>query len=329
MAFAPEIALDFFRGAKARERLAHAYLITGAEGSGKRRLAAEVVQLVNGAPAAKVLAGQAPAVHLAGPESRSRRILIEQIRELEHLLQMRTGDGRRKVAIISEADRMQPQAANAFLKTLEEPPNNSLLLLLSAVPQSLPETIVSRCIEISLALPNDRELSAEQNEMMELLEQFDLKAAEGIEQAYRLAQGTQRLLGRIRQTIAEANEAALKQEEKRYKHTTDGGWLEKREEHYQALTESQYLQKRASLIELLFRWWGDALRTSSGLAPRELPGAGAKTAAAAARLTTPEILRRIRRLEELRDHLGRNVQEALALEVAFLQIFRLSLGESK
>ena len=50
--------------------------------------------------------------------------------------------------------------------------------------------------------------------------------------------------------------------------------------------------------------------------------AAASTEAIAARLTTPEILRRIRRLEELRDQLGRNIQEALALEVAFLNVFR-------
>src|SRR4051812_24913222 len=48
---------------------------------------------------------------------------------LEHSLQMRSGDGHRKVAIVAEADRLQPQAANAFLKTLEEPPNDSLLIL--------------------------------------------------------------------------------------------------------------------------------------------------------------------------------------------------------
>src|SRR5262249_38725434 len=161
----PQIALEFFRGAKERERLAHAYLITGTEGSGKRKLAAEVVELINGAPAEEVFAGQASEVYLAGPESKSRRIVIEQIRALEHALQMRTRDGRRKVAIISEADRLQPQAAHAFLKTLEEPPNNSLLLLLSALPQALPDTILSRCIEISLALPNDRALSAEQVEL--------------------------------------------------------------------------------------------------------------------------------------------------------------------
>src|SRR5207302_1363131 len=76
---------------------------------------------------------------------------IEKILELEHGLQMRASDGRRKVAIIAEADRLQPQAANAFLKTLEEPPRNSLLLLLSALPEALPDTIVSRCISIPLA----------------------------------------------------------------------------------------------------------------------------------------------------------------------------------
>jgi hypothetical protein len=53
----------------------------------------------------------------------------------------------------------------------------------------------------------------------------------------------------------------------------------------------------------------------------ELPLARKETAALAKRFTTAEILERIRRLEQLRDHLGRNIQEALALEVAFLEIF--------
>ena len=329
MAFAPQIALEFFRGARKRERLAHAYLITGAEGSGKRVLAANVVELINGARAEDVFAGHAPEVYLAGPESKSRRILIQQIRELEHALQLRTSDGRRKVAIISEADRLQPQAAHAFLKTLEEPPNNSLLLLLSALPQSLPDTILSRCIEISLASPNDSEFSGEETELIRLLNEFDLEAASGVHSAYRLGQGLQRLLQGIRQRITETNEAAFKAEQTRYRNTTEGEWLEKREDHYSALNESLYFQERARLVELLFRWWGDVLRASTGITPRELPSARARTEAVAARLTTPEILRRIRRLEELRDQLGRNVQEALAIEVAFLQIFRVNSGQRR
>src|SRR5882672_10055589 len=111
---------------------------------------------------------QTRVIFVAEPESKSRRILIEQIRELEHGLQMRGAEGRRKVAIISEADRLQPQAANAFLKTLEEPPENSLLLLLSALPEALPDTILSRCITIPLQ-SNDVEPRPEQNELIELL----------------------------------------------------------------------------------------------------------------------------------------------------------------
>ena len=156
-----------WRGAQKRSRLAHAYLITGAPGSGKRALAAELAHLVNGAPANEIFAGNAPDVYLASPESKSRGIVIEQIRNLEHALQMRSSDGRRKVAVISDADRMADPAANAFLKTLEEPPNNSLLLLLSSIPESLPETILSRCIEISLASPADTALSTEQAQLLD------------------------------------------------------------------------------------------------------------------------------------------------------------------
>lgn len=322
MAFTPQAALDYLTGAQSRRRLAHAYLITGAAGSGKRALAADLAHLVNGAPTRDIFSGSAPDVHLASPESKSRRIVIEQIRQLEHALQMRASDGRRKVALISEADRMMTQAANAFLKTLEEPPNNSLLLLLSSIPEVLPETILSRCIEIPLARPSDGELSSEQLALLELLGALKTEARGDVHEAYRLAQGLQRLLNEIRQNIQEENADALKQEVVRYKQTTDGAWLDHREDHYKALTESRYLQRRAQLVETLFLWWGDVLRASTAVEARELPAARAVTEAVAARLTIPEILRRLRRLEELRDHLGRNIQEALALEVAFLSIFR-------
>ena len=322
MAFTPEVALAYLRGAQERSRLAHAYLITGAAGSGKRQLAADVAQLVNGAATEAVFAGSAPEVYLAGPESKSRRIVIEQIRTLEHALQMRASDGRRKVAIISEADRMMTQAANAFLKTLEEPPNNSLLLLLSAIPEVLPDTIRSRCLALPLAPPTGATLSEEESSLIELLSGLDPAAPGGVHETYRLAQGFQRLLRQIREAIQEENDEAQKREETRYRNTTDGAWLENREEHYKALTESLYLHRRAELVEILFLWWGDILRASSGVATRELPAARASTEAVARRLTTTEILRRVRRLEELRDHLGRNIQEALALEVAFLHIFR-------
>lgn len=313
MAFLPETALKYLQRAHEQNRLAHAYLISGPVGGGKRALAKNLAELIN-----KTDTG----ISLVEPESKSRRIVIEQIRELEHSLQMRATEGRcRKIAIISEADRLQPQAANAFLKTLEEPPKDSLLLLLSALPELLPDTIRSRCIGIPLAGNNSNETPAEERELVELLRQSTREKEHGVQSAYRIAQGLQQLLRRVREEIQTENATVQKRDEVRYKNTTDGSWLEGREDYYKALNESLYLQRRARLLETLFLWWSDVLRASTAIKRRDLPGASQETESWAKQLSTPEILRRLRRLEELRDHLGRNIQEALAFEVAFLRIF--------
>ncbi|HEY2615350.1 MAG TPA: hypothetical protein VGI42_06540 [Chthoniobacterales bacterium] len=321
MAFTPAGALEYLSRAHGRGRLAHAYLISGPAGSGKRGLVSDLSNLVTGARAADVFQHQPPGVYLAEPESKSRRIVIDQVRTLERALQMRSADGQRKVAIVAEADRLQPQAANAFLKTLEEPPNDSLLLLLSAMPEALPDTIRSRCIAVPLAAKEAGALSAEEAELVELLGTCATSEPTGVQQAYRLARGFQRLLAQIREAIQAENGAALKQDESRYKNTTDGVWLDEREDYFKALTESQYVRQRSRLVETLFLWWSDVLRASTGVKRREFPSVAKATGVIAEKLSNSEILRRIRRLEELRDHLGRNIQEALAIEAAFLNIF--------
>jgi len=321
MGFSRAVAFEYLRGAHEQNRLAHAYLISGPTGSGKQLLAAELASLVNGTKASDVFSVKARDIFIAQPESKSRRIIIEQIRDLEHTLQMRASNGRRKVAIISEADRLQPQAANAFLKTLEEPPKDSLLLLLSTLPEALPDTILSRCIAIPLAPADERKSKLEEKELVKLLQQAVSEQNWSIQYAYRLAQKFQRLLRVIREQIRAETDEALKREEARYKNSTDGAWLEEREEYYKALTQSLYLQRRAGLIEILFAWWSDVLRSSSEVSRIDLPNARRETGALAKRFTPTEILRRIRCLEELRDHLNRNIQEALAIEVAFLAIF--------
>jgi len=158
-------------------------------------------------------------------------------------------------------------------------------------------------------------------ELVELLRSTADEKRWGIEHAYRLTQGVQQLLGAIREEIKAHNADALNREEARYRNSTDGAWLDEREEYYKALTESLYLQRRAALIEILFEWWSDVLRARTNVDRRDLPAAKQETAALAKRFTTAEVLHRIRRLEKLRDHLGRNIQEALAIEVAFLGIF--------
>ena len=322
MAFTRKTAIELLRRAHKNNRLSHAYLISGPVGSGKREVAASLANVVNGTETEDVFSSKAREIFLAQPESKSRRILIEQIRELEHGLQMRGIEGRRKVAIIAEADRLQPQAANAFLKTLEEPPGNSLLLLLSALPEALPDTIVSRCICIPLAA-NGHELEIpERRELIELLRAAAHEKNWGVQQAYHLQQGMQGLLNRIKEQIKTENEQALENEEERYRQATDGSdWLDAREDYYKALTESLYIQRRAMLIEVLLEFWSDVLRASTGVSQRNLSQAKQETESLSKRLSVPEVLRRIQRLEELRDNLGRNIQEALAFEVAFLEVF--------
>jgi DNA polymerase-3 subunit delta' len=321
MAFSRSTALEYFHRAHEQNRLAHAYLISGPTGSGKQQLAADLASLVNGTPAVDVFSAKAREIFVARPESKSRRIVIEQIRELEHALQMRASNGRGKVAIISDADRLQPQAANAFLKTLEEPPRDSLLLLLSALPEALPDTILSRCITIPLTPEDEPQIRDEENKLVELLQQMSREQNWTIQSAYRLAQEFQRLLRAVREDVKRETDETLKKEQLRYKDATDGAWLDEREQYYKARSESLYLQRRAGLIETLFAWWSDVLRSGNGVAQRSLARAGEETAAMASKFSTAEILKRIRSLEELRDHLNRNIHEALAIEVAFLTIF--------
>src|SRR6478672_9323377 len=169
MAFTRIGALEYLSRAHERGRLGHAYLISGPPGSGKRGLASDLSNLVAPAKSDDVFSSPPPGVFLAEPESKSRRIVIDQVRALEHSLQMRSGNGHRKVAIVAEADRLQPQAANAFLKTLEEPPKDSLLILLSSMPEVLPDTILSRCVAVPLSAEEERRFSEEEQELVGLL----------------------------------------------------------------------------------------------------------------------------------------------------------------
>ena len=322
MAFSPDSALQHLQRAHKLNRLAHAYLISGPVGSGKSLVAARFAAGLNKTTPEQVLRGQAPDIFLTEPASRSRRIIVEQVRNLERSLQLRASDNRTKIGIIRDADRMQSQAANAFLKTLEEPPQNSLLLLLTTLPEALPETILSRCLNLALDIPSEVERSAEEKELLRSLSAFTEVKRSGIETAYSVAQAIQRLLDSIRERIKNEHAEALKGEEARYRNTTDGAWLAEREDYYKALSESVYREKRSRLIETLFLWWADVLRAKVGTGSHNLTECEKATTKIAQRMTTAEVLKRIRRLEELRDHLNTTAQEALVLEVACLSVFR-------
>src|SRR5438552_15768692 len=322
MSFSADSALEYLQCAHKKNRLAHAYLISGPAGSGKSDVAARLAAALNKTTPEKVLRAQAPDVFVTEPASRSRKIVVDQIRILERALQLRTVDNRKKIGIIHDADRMQTQAANAFLKTLEEPPQNSLLLLLTALPEALPETSVSRCLSLPLRTSSEVAPSRQEMELLRLLCATAEEESRGIEKAYRVSQGIQGLLNSIREQIREKHAAALKREETRYRHTTDGGWLGEREGYYKALTESVYRERRSRLIETLFLWWADVLRAKVTTAERVLKSCTQATEKVAAQLKTAEVLKRIRRLEEMRDQLNTTAQEALVLGLGCLHIVR-------
>lgn len=75
-------------------------------------------------------------------------IPIEAVRKIEEMLLFKPCEGKKKIVIIDDADTMNDHAANAFLKTLEEPPSDSVLLLISPNPDALPATVRSRCINV-------------------------------------------------------------------------------------------------------------------------------------------------------------------------------------
>ncbi len=319
MAFTADEALALLRNAHDRDRLAHAYLITGPIGSGKRQLASQIAGILVGA--AEPLHNSD--VHVIEPESKSRRILIEQIRELEHALHMRSFFGGRKVGIIFDADRLQPQAANAFLKTLEEPPGQSHLILVSALSDQLLDTIASRCLEVPLRPSEQRQLSPLQQRLIAMLRESGARPGAEIAGAFSLAREFQQCLASAKEAIQEKSDAEFKADEFHYKQTSDSRvWLDDREEYFKALTEARYQGERAALIETLEQWWADVLRQQHGAGALDFPEFAADTAALAGQLSTPQLLRKNAALEQLRENLGRpGVQEQLAIECAFLKAF--------
>lgn len=343
MAHTSERAFELISAAHNRGRLAHAFLVTGAPGSGKEKLAAKIIRLVNGAsstgfdlfgePVVEVIPPldelESGWVRVMRPQSKSRRLTVTEIRNLEHTLQLCAPSGACKVAVLCEADRLNDQAANAFLKTLEEPPLNTVLMLLTAHPQRLLPTIISRCVRIQLL--GGRTLLAEGGD----------KIVTAITEAAQRNFGTPlaamqmkaaftTFLAAARKAADDAAKAAAKEEIATYREGTDGTWLKAREDVHKAAAEADYLDARNRMLNVLMAWMADLLRLkasgeSGGTAPREgaldFPEQVAVLRPLANAESQHSLLRRMEALISLRRTLETNAFEPLAMEVGFLNAF--------
>jgi len=157
-------------GAYQKDNLAHGWLLVGSPGLGKINLAlAFAARLLNpeltspGELTAELAVGAMssrhepsnhhPDLHWLFPDEGKRSITVEQIRAASQSLTMTSLVGNSKVIIVEPADALTPGAANALLKTLEEPTENTYLLLVSHQPGRLPATIRSRCQRLNIQRP--------------------------------------------------------------------------------------------------------------------------------------------------------------------------------
>lgn len=335
MAFTVERAYELVHQAHRRQRLAHAFLISGPRASGKEDLAARIVQLLQQDQAAgEDLFGEVaptPAVSslddLAGegvrivrPQSKSRRITVAGIRELEKSLHVVAGPRSWKVGVIVDADRMAPAAENAFLKTLEEPPDRTLLLLLTENPAELLPTVLSRCVRLSL-IGTASLLTAGGAELVEALNQAAAVGLGTPQIALGIKARFAAILAERKAEAERAGKALLKEEEKALHQAVEGDWLKRREEELKAAAEADYLADRERLFEVLQAWMADVIRLHCDGAGLDFPKAVESMTPLSEAEPLAQLLRRMDAIAEMRSHLRTNAQEQLALEVGFLKAF--------
>lgn len=257
-------------------------------------------------------------VHWVRPESRLRVILVDQMRELMREIQLKPTEAGFKVAVIVGADRLKTEAANAFLKTLEEPPPKSVMVLLSTEPARILETIMSRCLRLNFAGEGTRKWDAA---LLDWLAQFSALA--GTEQKsllgrYRLMDVMARRLAEMRERIEE--ELTARSPLEKYD-DVEKELRERWEDELKAAIEAEYRRQRSDLL-LLVQWWLRDVWLHTLAGGREFLNfpnvAGAERVAG--RITSPKALENLQVVEQTQRLLYTNVQEALTLEVGLLKL---------
>ncbi len=323
MAFTHQQATALLQHARHSGRLPHALLFTGSEASGTHNLALCLAHDLNGARAESLETLRHPMCRVIRPGSKSRSILIADIRSVEPFLTLRAEENATKLVIILEADRMKEEAANAFLKTLEEPPPQTLIVLISAQPSRLLPTILSRCVRMDLRERDTR------TRLSDVQQRFLPAVAAALPQlgsdvaALALRADFQALLSERKDTITDRLTSALKAEAKAIAEGTDiRDWEARQKDATTALIETEYLGEREQMLELLSLCLGQAALLASH-APDVHPLC-AEIAGVAEKHSVADLTRRMRAVDALRQDLNFNVNEALAMDNRLLDIIGTS-----
>jgi DNA polymerase-3 subunit delta' len=263
-------AVELLQTAVLHQHIGHAYLFTGPAQVGKTTLARLFAQALNCQSEALgqrpcgvcracklIAADKHPDVRVVAPElnSRGKPVLkIEQMRELQKELNLGTFEARYKIAILADFDAANPNAANAFLKTLEEPPPNVILLLTATETDALLPTINSRCRTFQL-----RPLPA-----VQVAEALRSNWQVPPDLAFQLAHLSNGRLGWAVQAAQDASVLHARQEQL--------GWLEQalNGRRYQRFDLADKLAKQPEALDGILQtwlsWWRDVMLLAHGRA---------------------------------------------------------------
>jgi DNA polymerase-3 subunit delta' len=319
-----EQRIDAFRQIVARHRLAHAYLFVGPAGVGKRRFAQELAKalLCESTKTPRTLdacdqcdacllvdAGTHPDLfQVARPEDKNE-FPAELMKELCRGFSLKAARGHGKIGIIDDADTFNDESANSFLKTLEEPPPGSLLILLSNNLDLQLATIKSRSQIVRFAPLSDAHVR-------QVLQKHGIDDAAMLDRLVRLSGGSPG------QAMALADESLWK-----FRRELLQGFVQPKVDSValaekfvdfaeEAGKETASQRRRANqMLRLLIESFTDAARVQAGAAARSAESAELPLLASLAQRAGPDKIHAlVERCLEAEAHLGRYVQMSLVLE---------------
>ena len=320
-----------------RGRLGHAYLFTGSRVDELEAMAGTLAKTLNcqqprqgrsgnaldccdRCPSCRRIGeGQHPDVHWVRAESKLRIITIDQMREVMEEVHLKPREARFKVAVIVGADRLNVQAANAFLKTLEEPPPRSVLILLATEPERILETILSRCLRLNFTGESGPRFDQAQTAWLTAFSEAASGEQKSLFSRYRLL-GT--LMAQLAQTKAGIEKTLGARSPLERYDEADPRLREKWEEELSAAIEAEYRRQRTDLLAGL-QWWLRDVWLKTLAAPLDLfrfPQLKESVEGVAKRVSPGAALENVQVIEQVQRLLHTNVQEALALEVGLLKL---------
>ena len=317
-----EEVLEGFRVGIAAGRLGSAYLIVGPPRGEALALGEQILALLLCESAEKpcgtcrncrdLRAHAHPDVLWIEPIKKSQRILVEQIVEVHRRVYQTSYAGNWKAVILIGADRLNDEAANKFLKVLEEPPARTLFLLLSDQPQSVLPTILSRCQRVSVS----GEEGGLAEDIVGSLQEIAMAGETGGAGLAGLW-CARRLIALLR-AIKKAVEADAK---------ASAGETDTTEV-MEARINARYKETRTAMMRWILLWHRDVMVVAaggegSGLPSRD-PAIRDAVRAQAARLPLKAALANVRLIERMQDQLERNIPENSVFPVGFSRLLSRS-----